>query len=129
MSDMSQQAGIQLYNARGSCTLDMSCSVARVVGISELGGENGMKRTRIAIPNPGMNNIWARLIFRGSGYGSYNSGTSEDITKVETWEDRQGITVTLPFKPNAKPDPEFPYTSYNKDDALFNPRAVMYGFY
>lgn len=126
---MGQQAGLKLYNARGSCTLDMSCGVTRVVGVAVLGGENGRKRTGIAIPNPGMNRIWTQLVFRGFGYGAYASGTSADMTVIETWEDLQGITVTLPFKPNAKADPEFPHEYYSKDCIKFNPHAVIYGFY
>ena len=126
---MGDHAGIKLYNARGSCTLDMSCGVTRVVGVAPLGGENGRKRTRIAIPNPGMNKIWAQLVFRGFGYGAYADGTSADTTMVETWENMQGITVILPFKPNAKADPEYPYEGYWGDCVKFNPHAVIYGFY
>lgn len=125
---MEQQAGIKLYNARGSCILDLSCGVTRVVGVASLGGENGRKRTRIAIPNPGMNKIWTQLVFRGFGYGAYASGISEDVTTIETWADLQGITVTLPFKPNAKADPEFPHAYYYSNCVEFNPCAVIYGF-
>jgi len=121
-----QQAGIQLFNSRSSCTLDMSCGVTRVVGISELGGANGRRKTRIAIPNPGMNRIWTQLLFRGGGYGVYPVGR---LTKIETWEDRQGITVTLPFKPNNKPDPDFPHEPYDENYIGRNPRAIVYGFY
>ena len=53
----------------------------------------------------------------------------EKLTRVETWEDLQGITVTLPFKPNAAYDPEFPYTNYDKNCAAQNPHAIIYGFY
>ena len=48
---------------------------------------------------------------------------------VETWENMQGITVILPFKPNAKADPEYPYENYNDACVEFNPHAVIYGFY
>lgn len=126
---MGRHAGIKLYNSRGSCVLDTICGVTRVVGVSDLGGENGKKRTRIAIPNPGMNKIWTLLVFKGSGYGSYASGISANTTVVETWENLQGITVTLPFKPNAKYDSEFPYENYHKDCIGFNPYAIIYGFY
>ena len=129
MPDMEKQAGIKLYNTRGSCTLDMRCGVTRVVGVAALGGENGRKRTRITIPNPEMNKIWAQLVFHGFGYGSYASGTSADMTMVETWVDMQGITVTVPFKPNRKYDPEFPHASYIDDCVEFNPHTVIYGFY
>ena len=44
------QAGVQLINARGSCTLDTRCGVTRVVGIASLGAK---KRMRIEIPIPG----------------------------------------------------------------------------
>jgi hypothetical protein len=125
------QAGVQLINARGSCTLDTRCGVTRVVGIASLGAK---KRMRIEIPNPGKNRIWTQLVFRGLGYGAYAASTdwdpgNEKLTKVETWEDLQGITVTLPFKPNAAYDPEFPYAYYHDTLAAQNPRAIIYGFY
>ena len=128
---MEKQAGVQLINARGSCVLDTRCGVTRVVGIANLGAK---KRMRIEIPNPGKNRIWTQLVFNGSGYGAFAMSTDwnpdeEKLTKVETWENRQGIMVTLPFKPNAAYDPEFPYANYNKDCAAENPRAVIYGFY
>lgn len=131
---MLKQAGLQLVNARGSCTLDTRCGVTRVVGVAALGGPNGRKRTKISIPNPGKNRIWAQLVFHGSGYGAYAVSTdwdpgSEKLTKVEPWENLQGITVTLPFKPNGAYDPDFPYANYNADCAAQNPHAVIYGFY
>ena len=80
------QAGVQLINARGSCTLDTRCGVTRVVGIANLGAK---KRMRIEIPNPGKNRIWTQLVFNGSGYGAFAMSTDwnpdeEKLTKVET---------------------------------------------
>ena len=128
---MEKQAGVQLINTRGSCVLDTRCGVTRVVGIASL---TAKKRMRIEIPNPGKNRIWTQLVFRGSGYGTYAVSTdwdpgSEKLTKVEPWENLQGITVTLPFKPNGAYDPEFPHANYNADCAVQNPHAVIYGFY
>lgn len=128
---MEKQAGVQLINARGSCVLDTRCGVTRVVGIANLGAK---KRMRIEIPNPGKNRIWTQLVFRGSGYGAFGESSDWDpddpkLTKVETWEDLQGITVTLPFKPNAAYDPEFPHAYYHDTLAAQNPRAIIYGFY
>lgn len=114
---MGVRAGIQLYNARGSCVLDSACGVSRVVGVTALKGADEHGRISIAIPNPGMNRIWTWLLFDGSGFGWYkdeqlNRGR---FTRVDTWGNLQGITVTLPYV----------YKAW----VLMNPRAVVYGFY
>ena len=109
----------------------MSCGITRIVGVADLTGENATKRMKIEIPNPEMNRIWTQLVFKGFGYGAYSSGTDESagLTQIYTWGDFQGITVTLPFKPNAKHDPEFPDAFYREELAAMNPQAIIYGFY
>ena len=114
---MGERAGIQLYNARGSCVLDSACGVTRVVGVTDLKGADEHGRINVAIPNPGMNRIWTWLLFNGSGFGQRNSEglNTGRFTRIDTWGNLQGITVTLPY--------------VYKDWLWMNPRAVVYGFY
>ena len=114
---MGERAGIQLYNARGSCVLDGACGVTRVVGVTDLKGANEHGCINVAIPNPGMNRIWTWLLFNGSGFGQrINQGLNTSrFTRIDAWENLQGITVTLPY--------------VHKDWLWMNPRAVVYGFY
>lgn len=114
---MGKRAGIQIYNMRGSCVLDSACGITRVVGVTDLNGTEEHRRVSIAIPNPGMNRIWTWLLFNGSGFGYHNDFflNGGEFTKVDIWENLQGITVTLPAK--------------RKEDLLTNPRAIVYGFY
>ena len=125
---MRQQAGIQLFNPRGSCVLDTACGVTRIVGVEGLIGKSSMYKYRrsIHVPNPGMNRIWAHFLFSEASYSAYAGATAS----IELWENRQGFTVTLPLKPNNTFDPEFPNLPYYPRAAeLLNPYAVMFGFY
>ena len=125
---MGQQAGLKLYNARGSCVLDTACGVTRIVGVVQLVGKSAeyTYRRHIHVSNPEKNRIWVHFLFWQTPYNPYAGATA----KVEIWEDRQGFTVTLPLKPNGNFDSEFPTLPYFPGAAeSLNPYAAMYGFY
>lgn len=120
---MTPQAGIQIFNARGSCTMDSRCGLTRIVGIAVLGSK---MRMHIPISNPDNNKIWAQL----SASPTMFYAEAVYISNIEIWDSLQGITVTLPFRPNSTPDPEFPTLPYDENMAKYgNPRYVIYGFY
>ena len=117
------QAGIQIFNARGSCTMDSRCGLTRIVGTTILGAK---KRVRIPISNPDNNRIWAQL----NASPTFIMPEATYLSNIEIWDSLQGITVTLPFKPNSTPDPEFPGDQYVEEFAKYgNPLYVTYGFY
>lgn len=125
---MGNHAGIKLYNARGSCTLDTECGVTRIVGVVGLMGNSDEYKYRrhIHVTNPERNRIWAHFLFGQANYSPYPGATAE----IDVWEDRQGFTVKLPLKPNNRFDPEFPTLPYFPSAAKqLNPYAVMFGFY
>lgn len=125
---MGNHAGIKLYNARGSCTLDTECGVTRIVGVVQLVGTapEYKYRRRIAVPNPNMNHIWVHFLFGPANYSPFAGATAQ----ADIWENRQGFTVKLPLKPNNNVDPEFPDLPYFQEAAeMLNPYAVMFGFY
>lgn len=125
---MEEHAGIKLYNARGSCVLDTSCGVTRVIGVVGLVGKSTeyTYRRYIHVPNPNMNQIWVQFLFGAANYSPYSGA----CIKVELWENKQGFTVTLPLKPNNNFDPDFPDLPYFPEAAeRLNPYAVMFGFF
>ena len=125
---MGQQAGLKLYNARGSCVLDTACGVTRIVGVVQLAGKSAeyTYRRHIHVSNPENNLIWVQFLFGPANYSPFAGA----LAQADIWENRQGFTVTLPLKPNDNPDPEFPNLPYFRRAAeMLNPYAVMFGFY
>lgn len=126
---MEKRAGLQIFNARGSCVLDSRCGLTRIIEIrhnfwthktdwAKL--KKGGVSVDFPIENPNHNNIWVRVESEGSDF----IPVSVCAGRVKIWENRQGFTITFKYYEGT----EEPFIISNIPVVL-GCTFIIYGFY